>query len=372
MRFPLTVLRAFAIAVCLALVFCLPAQPVLGQRGGDDDRRGERDRDDDDRRRGRDDDDDDDRDRRSREESAVDRQRREQERRKEFMQRLDRNGDGVIERSEVDSDRWWSHLQRRAGEAGLSVSDSIRVDKYLSARNTQERARLRADNPTAFLPGPEATMAPGFDVPLSEAELVMLNPNKERPYAPTPNSESKSSTKSGASRPSSGSSGESSGDRTERYAKSLMERYDKNGNSILERDEWKEMKGDPERSDLNKDGRITREELIKRFGSYRRDGDKDDKDRSFSGGKDRGEQRERGSRDDDEPRTTYRFTTALERVPKDAKSWIERYDKNDDGQVAMAEYSRTWTDSKVREFTKYDLDGDGIVTGDEYLDSKKR
>jgi Ca2+-binding EF-hand superfamily protein len=133
------------------------------------------------------------------------------------------------------------------------------------------------------------------------------------------------------------------------------------------------MRGDPERSDLNKDGRITRDELVKRFSSFSRDNNNDEGDRG-SRGDERRERTERRSRDGDESesRTTYRFTSALERLPSEARSWIERYDDNKDGQVAMAEFTSSWTDSKVREFFEVDLNRDGVVTAAEYLESKER
>jgi hypothetical protein len=393
--------RVFSVVFCLGLFLALPAEPALAQRGGDDDRRGERDQDDDRRGRDRDDDrggrdrDDDrrgrdrDDDRRGRDRDDDDDRRRssDEDRRRWFISRLDRNGDGKIERSEVDSDRMWGYFERSAKEAGLDPAAGVTVDKYLRARQVQDRQELRSENPTAFLPPLKAEPAPGFDTPLSGTELIMLNPDKERPYTLPAINESTSSARS--SRGSDRSSRESGDDRTERYAKSLMERYDKNGNSILERDEWKDMRGDPERSDLNKDGRITRDELIKRFSSFRRDSDDDKNDdknddegdrsgRGRGGEGDRTERRERRSSDskeaekDAEARTTYRFTSALERLPRDARSWVEKYDKNKDGQVAMAEFTSSWTDSKVREFTGHDLNGDGVVTGSEYLVSKER
>ncbi len=37
------------------------------------------------------------------------------------------------------------------------------------------------------------------------------------------------------------------------------------------------------------------------------------------------------------------------------------------GQITMAEYSDTWTADTVKEFQKYDLNHDGIITADEVL-----
>ncbi|MCL6505314.1 MAG: hypothetical protein K6T86_21780 [Pirellulales bacterium] len=40
-------------------------------------------------------------------------------------------------------------------------------------------------------------------------------------------------------------------------------------------------------------------------------------------------------------------------------------DANGDGQIAMSEFATTWTDAKVEEFMRYDLNGDGIITAAE-------
>ena len=40
-------------------------------------------------------------------------------------------------------------------------------------------------------------------------------------------------------------------------------------------------------------------------------------------------------------------------------------DRNGDGQVAMSEFSRTWSSRTVAEFQRYDRNGDGIITAKE-------
>jgi len=46
-----------------------------------------------------------------------------------------------------------------------------------------------------------------------------------------------------------------------RYAQILMQRYDQNGDGILQQEEWEKMPGTPRAIDLNGDGQITMEEL---------------------------------------------------------------------------------------------------------------
>lgn len=340
--------RFVALFAAFCLLLALPTEPAQAQRGGDD-RRTDRGGDDDNDRRGR----------WGRDRGGDDRRGGESddERRARFMRSLDRNGDGRIDREEVGSDRMWEAISRRAEEAGLDASRSISLDNYLNAR-------WRQGNGSAFGGPGSVAKAPGFDTPLAPEELALLNPDRPRldgllVTAGDSNSGDRSRTNRESSNRASSSADGS--DRTERYARSLMERYDKNKNGVLERDEWKDMRGDPEKMDLNGDGRITQDELIKRFSSN--DGD----DRRGRGGADRS--RESGGNAGSD-RGSYRFTSPLERLPDDARRWIEKYDKDRDGQVTMAEFSNTWTDSKVREFQRYDLNDDGVITGEEYLKSK--
>jgi hypothetical protein len=62
-----------------------------------------------------------------------------------------------------------------------------------------------------------------------------------------------------------------------------------------------------------------------------------------------------------------RFLTPKERLDKSLPDWFREKDGDDDGQVSMAEYAREWTDAKVAEFNRYDLNHDGIVTAAECL-----
>jgi len=264
----------------------------------------------------------------------------------------------------------------------MDPSKGFSVKQYLSGRVQQDRKRdierQREANPTAFLPAIDNSKAPGFDTPLSEGELFLLNPGRvESIEVSTTSEEPERESRRGDSRwgdsrrggdrrgesrnerASSSQEGSDSEDKTTTYVRGLIKRYDKNDNSILEGDEWKEMKGSPEKGDYNKDGRLTIDELKKRFAA----------DRSGRSGDTSKPSRRRGS-DEPQERNTYRFISALDRLPKDARSWVEKYDKDEDGQVAMSEFSRTWTDAKVSEFERFDLNGDGIVTAEEYLEGK--
>jgi hypothetical protein len=71
------------------------------------------------------------------------------------------------------------------------------------------------------------------------------------------------------------------------------------------------------------------------------------------------------------PRKPAHFTTSRERLPKGLPDWFLKADVNGEGQVTMAEFASDWTPDKLREFNRYDLNGDGIITAAECLKVEK-
>jgi hypothetical protein len=69
---------------------------------------------------------------------------------------------------------------------------------------------------------------------------------------------------------------------------------------------------------------------------------------------------------------TYRVLSPIERLPEGLPDWFARDDANGDGQVSMSEFTHDWTPTKAAEFTRYDLNGDGIITTDECLKVEKK
>lgn len=266
-----------------------------------------------------------------------------EDRRAGFIRSWDRDGDGYVTKQEVP-ERMHGFLDRLAEQAGVSADGRIKVETLAGLSRGGDNDDQA--NPLDFGEPAEEKQTPGFGISVGgDAGTSGFIPSTEEELEGARDS-----------------------------ADGLVRRYDENRNGILERDEWTKISGSPANADTNRDGKISRTELINRLIVMRRArGSSDDEDREES---DRGSDRRERDRDRSASssgsgeRRSYRFVTAEERIPKDARSWITDHDKNGDGQVAMHEYSSNWTDSRVRDFARYDANSDGIITPEEYLSNK--
>jgi hypothetical protein len=202
-------------------------------------------------------------------------------------------------------------------------------------------------------------------------------------------SEKSSSTSDSQRASKDDASDDSPGMTPETYAKQLVDKLDKNDNKVLDGEERTALTGPARNADFNKDGFISGEEIAASIAGATaassapagksstsaapkevkgQENDKQDKGGSGSksaltakrvftwiGGGKAGEEGKI-------TRRTYRFTPARERLPNELPSWFKSQDKNGDGQVAMSEYSRSWSKSTVARFQGYDTNGDGVVT----------
>lgn len=163
------------------------------------------------------------------------------------------------------------------------------------------------------------------------------------------------------------------------YAASLIKQHDQNKNGVLEKDEWRDLKSEHRAADANNDGVITVDELALKLQAYatnsgsstsssnssssKSSNGSGDQKRSWGGWGNKSNTAKPAEKKD------YRFQTAADRLPKGLPDWFLRSDVDADGQVAMVEYSTSWSDSTAAEFQKYDLDGDGFITPQEVLAS---
>jgi hypothetical protein len=170
------------------------------------------------------------------------------------------------------------------------------------------------------------------------------------------------------------------------WAKSFIKDRDKNGNGMLEGAELEGLREPVASADRDSDKVITADEIVARIASRSNPGNssagggsqRNSEQKSTTSGKSAAGSASRvylgavaiggeaGDKNDASKRRTYRFTPAMERLPTTGlPSWFKSRDRNKDGQVAMSEYSRNWSERLVNEFRRYDRNNDGVVTAKE-------
>ena len=262
-----------------------------------------------------------------------------------MLRGFDANKDGVIDPNEVPEDRR-RFLGFIGGRMGVDFSKPVAIDKL------REKAAERLGGGANIKKEPEP-LVPGFGV--SSTETTVLAFGERAPES--------SGSSSGA-----GADPALQDPRIQGFADGMMRRYDRDGNGVLEKSkgEWEGVRGDPDEIDTNNDDRIDRNEMVVRIAAYM----SGDRGRREGRGDDRGSDRQDGEEslaNEDGRKRSYRFLSAAERLPEGLPDWFKERDRNQDGQVSMAEYSSYWSDSKAREYLRYDLNDDGVVTPDECL-----
>ena len=284
-----------------------------------------------------------------------------------FLRSLDANKNGILEPDEVPEDRK-RILGYIAQRAGIEIKVPINIDEFRDTilGRSAEGSKKSSKEPEPLVPGfgtdTELARVPGFGERV-EASAGSTSSGRSS------GSGSRSSSSKGDERASSPQSG-SDREREERvrgFAKSMMKRYDTDGSGVVEKHEWGQVRGDPNEIDLDHNGKITEDEMVKRLMNYSRSrGGGDRSESSEDGGPSK--PRSSGSDGADRPRS-YRFTTAMESLPEGLPPWFAEQDKSGDGQVSMAEFSSYWDNHKANEFVRLDLNNDGLITPRECLDA---
>jgi len=169
------------------------------------------------------------------------------------------------------------------------------------------------------------------------------------------------SSPSGGASPSASTASTSSpvqvDEKTRSFAQAKMKQFDKNSNGQLEKEEWSQM-NDGEKYDQNKDGIVSLDEMIQ-YLSRPLGGDDTPSPKPAAASS----------------RTSYgrpgRYRSLAERYPDLSQDFM-LLDRDGDGQIEMWEYSTTWSDAKIREFQSLDLNGDGIITPEEWIKAKPK
>lgn len=182
-----------------------------------------------------------------------------------------------------------------------------------------------------------------------------------------------------------------------RYAQRVVDQHDANGDGRLDEDEVGGMEGSSRLADADRDGAVTVAEFaeyVSRYGYRRRirlmPALSEEKDRSkpllsptvtprpremiglSRGGVEPGEPNDRPATASDKPsvkkqRIPRRYTVSRDQLPQGLPSWFLLRDANGDAQLTLAEYARDGSETSIKEFTRYDANGDGVVTPEECL-----
>ncbi len=324
----------------------------------------------------------------------------------EWISRIDANKNGYIEPSEIDS-RARGFLDRFARDYGINLSRPVPVRRLEDAarRYFESRSGDSSSEPTSvsnikgFGPDPQQAVVPEFGTPVikypyTSVDLTQADETLERydrdqngyldlaeaqrarwrgqtpeesdlngdgrlnrqelaqrfarerileqqaaltlslpspsPAASTGRRES-ASTNSATSTIRRRTRGADRGSRA--LAQSIVERYDQNRNGLLEPREMASAGLDVAKADYNRDGTVDQNEL-----------------------------------------TEFLFLE-MESQGNDLSellpTWFFERDRNADKQIEMAEFADEWTAAAADEFASYDANGDGIITPDEILSSKR-
>ena len=173
-----------------------------------------------------------------------------------------------------------------------------------------------------------------------------------------------------------------------RYAERVVSHYDLNKDGRLEPDEWRVMRGKPQSADGNHDGRITVEEFaqyVANYGAGRairlstaggdplvRNAPSDPNGRpgdSVSGEPRSPAETEQAAKESArDPRRDLKYFASL---PAGIPGWFVERDADGDSQLSLAEYSPKLLKSEIDDFNRYDANGDGILTAQEFLRATK-
>jgi Ca2+-binding EF-hand superfamily protein len=284
-----------------------------------------------------------------------------------FLQRLDANGNGMLEPDEQGRAR--PFIERIARDVGgidmnrpirlSTLGEKIQQMQGGQSKDSRSSSSRGSSGPKDMKGNPlpaEASLdslVPGFDV--IEDVIPVPGFGAKAEYLNVPVQEA---------------------DFTE--AEQTIKRYDRNRNGILESDEIKNARwrDDPMKQDRNGDGKLTRSELAVRY-SLRRTSEAQRKAQSSAGANSGGGSQDRDAQDRgaQDRGSSSRFgggggsrfgggssggSSGADRMAQYAGSIMERYDANKSGVIEKSEYKNFRTDPSAGDTNK-----DGKITKDE-------
>ncbi|MDC0284702.1 hypothetical protein OAK85_05040 [Mariniblastus sp.] len=255
--------------------------------------------------------------------------------------RYDRNKDGSLDKEEMSRARWGSPTPQESDtnkDGRLSRSE-------LSNRYASRESAYRNSSSSRGSSSRDSSKSSS-----KKSSSSAWRPTSTR----STSSSSKESSTSRKPSSSSSSSSSSSREKYEKYAASLIGQYDENKDGKLDGDEIKKMRRPPVGADQNKDGFVTKSELYDSLSGANKPASK-----SSSTADARKTTSSSSSRSS---RWGSSSSQSSSRSSSGSSRDFEKFDKNEDRQVQMHEYSAKWDEKTVKEFYEKDKNSDGVIT----------
>ncbi len=160
-------------------------------------------------------------------------------------------------------------------------------------------------------------------------------------------------------------------DRDRQEAARAFRSYDRNNDGKITSEEMRRSRygADLPMYDKNRDGIITMNEMEYRYARRRVENVQE-----TANNQQRRDDRRRNDEEEEQQfgyqwgeRRSYRKAPIVERLPEGLPEWFGRDDADQDGQIAMMEFSTDWSDSVMADFNQFDLSRDGLITPRECL-----
>ncbi|EMI22193.1 signal peptide protein [Rhodopirellula maiorica SM1] len=272
-----------------------------------------------------------------------------------MLQRLDTNGNGVLDPDEQQGPAQFIIGRIQQSDSSVVSGKPIPLDKITKAfekmreggGGDRDRDRDRDDRSSRRSSSEEAWTAellvPGFGVEIDPIPLLGFGAASELMSVEI-------------------------SDKDKQEAAERMREYDRNRDGFLSKEELSRGRfgGNPLDFDRNRDGRLSADELAVRYARRREVNEVNEAERKREESRRRDQDRRKTVDEVDyyNGRQSYRVTSTGS-LPEGTPGFFSDKDANGDGQVEMVEFASEWSDEKVAEFFRSDLNGDGIITLEE-------